>query len=72
MKIALFVIFFLLLGVFFIVSENNLALKNSDARVEFGKLYFSWIGRVFENGGSLVGYVVKLDWLPNFVGNESE
>jgi len=65
MKIALLFIIFLLLGAFFIVGENKLALRNPDARMELGRLYFSWIGQVFKNGGNLVGYVVKLDWLPH-------
>jgi hypothetical protein len=64
MKILLFVVIFLLLGAFFIIGENNLSLKNSDARMELGRLYFSWIRHVFDNSRVLVGYVVKLNWLP--------
>jgi len=65
MKLLFLVIMFLLIGSFFIISENNLALKDEEARKEFGKLYSSWFNQIFENSKNLVGYVVKLDWLPN-------
>jgi len=64
MKIYLFLIIFLLTAAFFIISENKLALKNPEARVELGKLYFSWLEHVFDNSKSLAGYIIRLDWLP--------
>jgi len=65
MKFLLLVIMFFLIGSFFIIYENNLALKDEEARKVFGKLYTSWFNQIFENSKNLVGYVVKLDWLPN-------
>ena len=53
-----------MIGALFIVSENNLALKNPEARSDFGKFYTGWFSKLFDNSKSLVGYVVKLDWLP--------
>ena len=64
MKLYLLIVIILLLGAFFIVSENRLALKDKKDRIKFGDLYLSWIGQIFENSGRLAGYVVKLDWLP--------
>ncbi|MCX6748230.1 MAG: hypothetical protein NT076_01350 [Candidatus Pacearchaeota archaeon] len=64
MKIVLFVMAFLLLGVFFIVSEKNLSVRSPEARVELGKLYLGWLGQIAINSGRLTGYVVKLDWFP--------
>ncbi len=64
MKLFLFVMVFLLLGAFFIISENNLSIRGSSNRVELGKLYVSWLGHIALNSANLVGNVVKLDWLP--------
>ena len=64
MKLTLIIIIFLLIGAFFIISENKLTLRDSEARVEFGKLYLGWFGQILENSKNLIGYVVKLDWLP--------
>jgi len=65
MKIILFVIIFFLLGAFFIISEHNLKLANPSDRTELGKFYFNWLGQIFENSRNVVGYVIKLDWLPS-------
>ena len=64
MKIVSFMLMFLLIGAFFIISENNLALKDEENREEFIELYTSWTNSIFENSKNLVGNVVKLDWLP--------
>jgi len=64
MKVYLFILFFLLLGAFFIITEHNLALKNTEARVELGNTYLSWVGQVLGNSVRLTGYVAKLEWLP--------
>jgi hypothetical protein len=69
MKLAIFVIFFFLIGAFFIISENKLALKDEEARKEFSSLYLDWFSRLFENSKFLAGYVIELDWLPQ---NRSE
>lgn len=64
MKIMLFILIFLLIGAFFIISENKLALIKQENRKEFGNLYYSWFWHLFDNSKNLVGYVIKLDWLP--------
>ena len=68
MKIYMLIIMFLLIGAFFIISENNLALKNYDTRIKFGNLYLSWANQIIDNSKVLTGYIIKLDWLPE---NES-
>ena len=55
---------FLLIGAFFIISENNLALRDSENRTKFAELYTSWADKIFDNSRNLAGYVVKLDWMP--------
>ena len=64
MKLVIFLMIFFLIGAFFIISENKLALIKTENRNEFGKLYYSWIGSLFDNSKSVVGYVVKMNWLP--------
>lgn len=68
MKLLIFIIMFLLIGAFFIISENKLAMKDKEARGKFADLYISWANRIFENSRNMVGYIVKMDWLP---GEES-
>ena len=64
MKILVFLIIFLLVGAFFIISENHLALKNAENRKKFQDLYIVWVNKIFDNSKTTAGYVVKLDWLP--------
>ena len=64
MRITLFVIKFLLLSAFFIVSNQNLALIDGDNRQEFITQYQHWIYVVAGHIGSLTGYIVKVEWLP--------
>jgi hypothetical protein len=65
MKLLLFVVMLLLVGAFFIISENNLALNNSENVDKFYDLYLDWVGKIVGNSMELAGYVIKLDWLPN-------
>lgn len=62
------IIIFFLLGAFFIISENKLALNKEGNLNKFSSLYLSWISQVFENTKATTGYIVKLDWLPNETG----
>jgi len=64
MKLLMLVVIFLCIGGFFIVSQNNLALDTSENVDKFISLYSDWLGKTFENVGSLVGHVVKMNWLP--------
>ena len=65
MKIIMLVIIFLLVGAFFIISENSLHLNKTEELNKFTSLYFSWFGGVFDNLKQTTAYVVKMDWLPN-------
>lgn len=64
MKIRVFILIFLFLGAFFIISENQLALKERENVHAFTDLYLDWIEELYENSASLTGYIVKMDWLP--------
>jgi len=68
MKILMFVILFLLIGAFFIVSNENIAL-NSKANIDlFFSKYFDWAYDLVENGNKVTSYVVKMEWLPDTEG----
>ena len=60
----MFITFFLLLGAFFIISENNLKLAETGNLQKFLGLYYSWIIQLGGNSFNTAGYIVKLDWLP--------
>ena len=64
MKISVFILMFLFLGAFFIISENSLALKERENLHTFTDLYLDWVGELYENSVTVTGYLVKMDWLP--------
>lgn len=64
MKLLMLFLMFLCLGAFFIISNENLHIGNSEELSRFGVLYTDWLRSLFDNGKSLSGYVVKFEWLP--------
>ncbi len=64
MKLPMIIMIFLLLGAFFIVSENHLALSDVEAREELGELYQDWLASLINNGKQITSYAVKMKWLP--------
>jgi len=64
MKFAIFIVMFLLIGAFFIISNGNLHLANSEQRGQFMAGYYDWFVKIFGNTKTVTGYVVNLDWLP--------
>lgn len=64
MKVFMFIIMFLLIGAFFIISEENINLNHSEGRAKFFDLYGHWFDKLIDNGGVVSGYVVKMGWLP--------
>jgi len=65
MKLLVFLVMFLLIGAFFLISEYKIDLKQREEREQFVKVYSSWIGKLTKNSGKLVGFFVKMDWLPD-------
>jgi len=75
MRIYLFIMVFLLIGAFFIISNDNLHINKSAEVGKFFKSYYVWFGGLFENVKGISGYVVKSEWLPDsepVVGNSSK
>ncbi|MFA5992512.1 MAG: hypothetical protein WC796_02280 [Candidatus Pacearchaeota archaeon] len=64
MKILIFVLIFLLVSAFLIISNNELALRNSENLSKFTSLYGIWLKDLGDNSVKFTGYVAKMDWLP--------
>ena len=64
MKTFLFIILFLFIGAFFIISNEKIALNSSENVDLFISEYGEWIDNLFGNGKVVVGYVAKMEWLP--------
>jgi hypothetical protein len=71
-KLSIIVPVVLLLFIF--VTFMNVAHKNSLELRSFGdlftglNLYFSWLGHLLGNIGTLTGNAVKMDWIGNSTG----
>jgi hypothetical protein len=64
MRFLMFLVWFLFLGLFFMISNQNLDLSEIE---NVGLLYdnsLSWISKLSDNMFVLTGHVVKLGWLP--------
>ena len=64
MKFFLFVMFFLLLGAFFIISTNNLSFSNSGSVDIFLVKYIGWFQKVFKNTADITSNVIRQSWMP--------
>jgi len=64
MKVSLIVLKLLFLGALFIISNQELYLKDTSDRDTFLNLYSSWLNTLFEQGLKVTSYVVKFEWLP--------
>ena len=60
----MFIVMFLLIGAFFIISNNNLALSQEGNLPKFFLMYKSWIFSITDNLLKTTGYMIKMDWLP--------
>ena len=65
MKTLMFIILFLLVGGFFIISNENIRLDSQENVDLFLDLYTDWLGGLVDNSGVILGYVVKMEWLPD-------
>jgi len=65
MKIFMFVLFFLLIGGFFIISNEDIRLNSKDNVDIFFVKYSQWVDELVGNGKTVTGHVFKMEWLPN-------
>lgn len=64
MRLLVFILVFLLMGAFYIVTAHNIALKNPGAFETLLVKYLGWFPKVIENVISVTGHVIKLEWMP--------
>ena len=65
MKTLMFVILFLLIGAFFIISNENIKLNSRENVNLFFKEYGLWFDKLIGNVKTVVGYVIRNEWLPD-------
>jgi len=69
MRWVFFILLFLFLGAFLIVSSENLTLSKKDDFSKFYSSYYSWLSGLASNLKTSTAYVVKLDWFPENTQN---
>ena len=52
------------MNAFFIISNNNLSMKDSTNTKEFIGLYFDWFKKLGSNTKTITGNIAKLNWAP--------
>ncbi|MBI2106159.1 hypothetical protein HYT56_04975 [Candidatus Woesearchaeota archaeon] len=64
-RITIAIIIFLVIGAFFIVSQNNLDLKeNPEDRISFTEKFSGWLFKIGRNIRDLTGEATQQEWLP--------
>jgi hypothetical protein len=64
MKTIIFILFFLLVGAFFIISNEQIKLNSAENIDMFFLSYARWVDSLLDNTKVVTGYVVKMEWLP--------
>ncbi|MBI2452155.1 hypothetical protein HYV50_03700 [Candidatus Pacearchaeota archaeon] len=64
MKLSIFVLKFLFIGALFIVTNENLYLKNPADREIFFNLFYSWFSQLSSHLTKITGFVTNSEWLP--------
>ena len=64
MKTLMFIVLFLCIGGFYIISNEGIALNSGENINLFFNLYGEWISSLTDQAGSFTGYMVKMEWLP--------
>ena len=64
MKLSILIIKFLFIGALFIVSNENLHLKDTNEREAFFQHYYDWLNTLFAHATQITAYVTNSEWLP--------
>ncbi len=57
-------LFFAYSSVSSVIKSNSVDLKSPSGVFQAAKLYFSWLGYVFDNVRVVTGNVIRMDWAP--------
>ncbi len=64
MKLYILFIKFLFIGALFIISNENLHLKDANEREIFFQHYYDWLNTLFSHTTQITAYVTNSEWLP--------
>lgn len=65
MKLYFVVFKIFIIAALLIISNHNLALKDSASRKVFFHEYAAWLSYFFKQGVDVTSYVVQSEWLPD-------
>jgi len=72
MRFILIILIILLIGAFFIISNEHLSISKKENVKRFFNLYSNWLFNVFDNIKGLTANVINTRWLPkNNSSNQS-
>lgn len=56
------ILIFLFLSFMQVYTSSDVDLTSFDGLTKVSKLYFSWLGNLFNNGAKVVGYAINQNW----------
>jgi len=69
-RIVMILFIFLMLTFGYVYVKDNPKINSVDGIVDFGKVYFAWLGAAFGNVKETTGYLSKQDW--SVEGNDTK
>ena len=69
MRLITIIVVFLLMGVFFIISEKGLNVASPKDLLILKNDYAGWLMNTAKNSATFVGQIIKMDWLPKSTEN---
>lgn len=63
--LIVFGVIFLLITIVYVSTFSGVSFKNFDGILDFGKLYFTWLGKIIGNFGRITGNAINMDWSVN-------
>lgn len=64
MKLLTIFVILLILGAFFIISNEKIPLNSKSNLIKFGNTYYAWLFGMAEHAKTITAKVIKADWLP--------
>lgn len=68
LKVILVLVAFVIGTLGYVYFKHDINISTYDGFVSLGRVYFSWLGGLFKNMGSITGYAVQQSWGMNSTG----
>jgi len=65
MVVLIVVILFVYITAGNILAKHNISLKTTEGIIQGIKVYYAWLGGVFDNFKTIAGNAIKMDWKLN-------